>query len=126
MFESKVLKGSKMEILESVVLCIILGKLTYTYRIFLFHFRAEYSAFWKCVQAGVTYLLTQLCKMLILATFFPASEAPAGSFDVVGVSITCEPSSFFDLFSISSHTSFMDDILSLTNFFFFFSLSSII
>lgn len=45
---------------------------------------AEYSAFWKCVQAGVTYMLTQLCKMLILATFFPASEAPAGSFDVVG------------------------------------------
>ena len=49
-------------------------------------FRAEYSAFWKCVQAGVTYLLTQLVKMLILATFFPASEAPPGSFDVIGVS----------------------------------------
>ena len=47
--------------------------------------RAEYSAFWKCVQAGAAYLFTQLCKMLVLATFFPASEVPAGGLDIVGV-----------------------------------------
>uniref|UniRef100_A0A140LIC5 BOS complex subunit TMEM147 n=9 Tax=Tetrapoda TaxID=32523 RepID=A0A140LIC5_MOUSE len=23
---------------------------------------SEYNAFWKCVQAGVTYLFVQLCK----------------------------------------------------------------
>ena len=38
------------------------------------------------MQAGAAYLFTQLCKMLILATFFPATEFPAGTFDVVGVS----------------------------------------
>lgn len=26
-------------------------------------FRSEYNAFWKCVQAGVTYLFVQLCKV---------------------------------------------------------------
>lgn len=35
---------------------------------------SEYGAFWKCIQAGGIYILTQLCKMLILATFFPASD----------------------------------------------------
>ena len=50
-------------------------------------YRSEYSAFWKCVQAGAAYLFTQLCKMLVLATFFPASEVPAGGFDIVGVSV---------------------------------------
>ncbi|KAK3581003.1 hypothetical protein CHS0354_013897 [Potamilus streckersoni] len=45
---------------------------------------AEYSAFWKCVQAGGAYLFTQLCKMIILATFFPTSEVPTGGLDVIG------------------------------------------
>ncbi|KAL5019636.1 hypothetical protein ScPMuIL_002528 [Solemya velum] len=45
---------------------------------------SEYSAFWKCVQAGGAYMFTQLCKMLILATFFPPSEIPMGGFDVLG------------------------------------------
>nr|CAG4644276.1 EOG090X0CTK [Lepidurus arcticus] len=35
---------------------------------------SEYGAFWKCVQAGVIYALTQLVKMLILATFFPSLD----------------------------------------------------
>ncbi|UYV62928.1 TMEM147 [Cordylochernes scorpioides] len=35
---------------------------------------AEYGVFWKCIQAGAMYLLTQLVKMLILASFFPASD----------------------------------------------------
>ena len=48
-------------------------------------FRAEYSAFWKCVQAGIAYMFTQLCKMLILATFFPTSDLSDSSFDLVGV-----------------------------------------
>lgn len=47
--------------------------------------RAEYSAFWKCVQAGAAYLFTQLCKMLVLATFFPSTEFSTGGVDVLGV-----------------------------------------
>ncbi len=33
---------------------------------------SEYGAFWKVVSAGAFYMLTQLAKMLALATFFPA------------------------------------------------------
>merc|ERR1712212_289820 len=36
----------------------------------------EYGAFWKCVQVGGMYMLTQLCKMLLLATFFPTTDGP--------------------------------------------------
>jgi len=35
---------------------------------------AEYGAFWKVGQAGVMYMLTQLAKMIFLATFFPMPE----------------------------------------------------
>lgn len=42
---------------------------------------SEYGAFWKCVQAGGMYVFTQLCKMLVLATFFPASDV--GGQDVI-------------------------------------------
>uniref|UniRef100_A0A0B7AZ73 BOS complex subunit TMEM147 n=1 Tax=Arion vulgaris TaxID=1028688 RepID=A0A0B7AZ73_9EUPU len=45
---------------------------------------AEYSAFWKCVQAGGAYLFTQLCKMLLLATFFPS-----GGLDIAGEFLKC-------------------------------------
>ncbi|XP_061300181.1 BOS complex subunit TMEM147 [Pezoporus flaviventris] len=45
---------------------------------------SEYSAFWRCVQAGATYVLVQLGKMLFLATFFPTWEGPSGGFDLVG------------------------------------------
>uniref|UniRef100_UPI0035900715 BOS complex subunit TMEM147 n=1 Tax=Myxine glutinosa TaxID=7769 RepID=UPI0035900715 len=46
---------------------------------------AEYSAFWRCVQAGGIYVLVQLCKMLFLATFFPTWEGvTVGGFDAVG------------------------------------------
>ena len=51
----------------------------------VFFCRAEYSAFWKCVQAGGAYLFTQLCKMMLLATFFPESAVVAGGLDVTGV-----------------------------------------
>jgi len=44
---------------------------------------SEYGAFWKCIQAGAAYVITQLCKMLILATFFPASDR-VGGIDVLG------------------------------------------
>ncbi|XP_026465754.1 transmembrane protein 147-like [Ctenocephalides felis] len=40
---------------------------------------SEYGAFWKCFQAGGIYMFTQLCKMLILATFFPDSADSLGS-----------------------------------------------
>lgn len=39
------------------------------------HHRSEYGAFWKCVQASGIYVFTQLCKMLVLATFFPDTTA---------------------------------------------------
>ncbi|KAG2470695.1 G3P2 dehydrogenase, partial [Polypterus senegalus] len=45
---------------------------------------SEYNAFWRCVQAGATYLFVQLCKMLFLATFFPTWEGGAGVYDFVG------------------------------------------
>ena len=35
---------------------------------------SEYGAFWKVGQASLMYILTQLAKMLFLATFFPMSE----------------------------------------------------
>ncbi|PFX25793.1 transmembrane protein 147-like [Stylophora pistillata] len=45
---------------------------------------SEYSAFWRCVKAGAAYLVTQLCKMLVLATFFPTSDVSAGHMDFIG------------------------------------------
>lgn len=45
---------------------------------------AEYSAFWKFIQTGFLYLFVQFCKMLILATFFPAFDD--SKFDVLVVS----------------------------------------
>lgn len=44
----------------------------------IFGFRSEYGAFWKCIQSGMMYMLTQLCKMMILATFFPTAENTEG------------------------------------------------
>lgn len=41
----------------------------------VFSFRSEYGAFWKCIQASGIYVFTQLCKMLVLATFFPDTSA---------------------------------------------------
>ncbi|XP_037517417.1 transmembrane protein 147 isoform X1 [Rhipicephalus sanguineus] len=47
---------------------------------------SEYGAFWKCVQAAAMYIVMQLCKMLILATFFPPGDVSSvGGFDVLGV-----------------------------------------
>ncbi|KAF7235698.1 hypothetical protein EYD10_17485 [Varanus komodoensis] len=46
--------------------------------------QSEYNAFWRCVQAGATYLFVQLCKMLFLATFFPTWEGGAGAYDFIG------------------------------------------
>lgn len=43
-----------------------------------FTLRSEYGAFWKCIQAGGVYIFTQLCKMLIMATFFDSESVSAG------------------------------------------------
>ncbi|XP_041986537.1 transmembrane protein 147 [Aricia agestis] len=44
---------------------------------------AEYASFSKCVYAGILYIFTQLCKMLLLATFFPDSgSGDGGEYDV--------------------------------------------
>lgn len=45
---------------------------------------SEYGAYWKCIQAGIAYFLTQFCKMLVLATFFPERETSGDAFDFVG------------------------------------------
>jgi len=46
---------------------------------------SEYGAFWKCVQAGFIYMVTQLLKMLLLATFFPMTETNIhGDYDYFG------------------------------------------
>jgi len=50
--------------------CIALAYLPY-YLAYKHSGLSEYGAFWKCVQTGMIYALTQLCKMLVLATFFP-------------------------------------------------------
>jgi len=47
----------------------------------------EYSAHWKCIQAGAMYFLVQFVKMLILATFFPETEGENS--DVVGEVLRC-------------------------------------
>ncbi|KAL1509189.1 hypothetical protein ABEB36_003964 [Hypothenemus hampei] len=44
---------------------------------------SEYGAFWKCVQAGLIYMITQLAKMTILATFFPDNMSDLGT-DFIG------------------------------------------
>ncbi|XP_057302558.1 BOS complex subunit TMEM147-like [Hydractinia symbiolongicarpus] len=36
---------------------------------------SEYQTIWKLGKAGLAYFLTQLCKMLVLATFFPMTES---------------------------------------------------
>lgn len=51
----------------------------------LLFFRSEYGAFWKCIQAGLIYMFTQLAKMLVLATFFPDNVSDFGN-DLIGVS----------------------------------------
>ncbi|KAJ8986064.1 hypothetical protein NQ317_003358 [Molorchus minor] len=44
---------------------------------------SEYGAFWKCIQAGLIYMFTQLAKMLVLATFFPDNVSDFGN-DLIG------------------------------------------
>lgn len=51
----------------------------------LFSFRSEYGAFWKCAQVGGMYLLTELCKMLLLATFFPTDLPSPGGASLITV-----------------------------------------
>jgi len=43
---------------------------------------SEYCSIYKCLQATVVYFLTQLAKMLLLATFFPTSDLD-NSFDLI-------------------------------------------
>jgi len=47
---------------------------------------SEYHTIWKLAKAGLAYFLTQLCKMLVLATFFPMTEAAGGDhqLDILG------------------------------------------
>uniref|UniRef100_A0A0A9YXN6 BOS complex subunit TMEM147 n=1 Tax=Lygus hesperus TaxID=30085 RepID=A0A0A9YXN6_LYGHE len=66
---------------------------------------SEYGAFWKCIQAGGIYILTQLCKMLILATFFPTSDSSMhGAVDTVGEALkaTVDVADVFGLYLVLS------------------------
>jgi len=67
-------------------LALAYGPYVLTYKYFEL---SEYGAFWKCVQAGGIYFLTELCKMLILATFFPADMSSAGSISVLYEFLKC-------------------------------------
>jgi len=55
--------------------CIALAYLPY-YLAYKHSGLSEYGAFWKCIQTGFIYAFTQLCKMLVLATFFPIPNGP--------------------------------------------------
>uniref|UniRef100_A0A1Q3FXK7 BOS complex subunit TMEM147 n=1 Tax=Culex tarsalis TaxID=7177 RepID=A0A1Q3FXK7_CULTA len=50
---------------------------------------SEYGAFWKCIQAGGIYIFTQLCKMLVLATFFPDALSGDDQFSVIAEFLRC-------------------------------------
>lgn len=57
--------------------CIALACVPY-HLIYKYTGLAEYGSFWKCVSAGFVYIVTQLAKMLFLATFFPMSGGGGG------------------------------------------------
>eukprot|EP00095_Tigriopus_kingsejongensis_P007282 maker-scaffold144_size312663-snap-gene-2.43 protein:Tk07282 transcript:maker-scaffold144_size312663-snap-gene-2.43-mRNA-1 annotation:"transmembrane protein 147" len=61
--------------------CLALAYLPY-YFTYKFSGLSEYGAFWKCVTAGMLYLMTQMGKMLFLATIFPmlSSESAEDEF----------------------------------------------
>jgi len=63
---------------------------------------AEYGAFWKCVTAGFVYVMTQLAKMLFLATFFPSGD---DDFELEGTATAATTAADFD---------FMTEFLKLT------------
>lgn len=50
--------------------------------------RSDYGAFWKCIQTGFIYACTQLCKMMVLATFFPI---PSSGHESLGGGTAAEP-----------------------------------
>ncbi|KAM7353167.1 BOS complex subunit TMEM147 [Cochliomyia hominivorax] len=52
---------------------------------------SEYGAFWKCIQAGGIYVFTQLCKMLVLATFFDSDSlnSTTGDFNFLAEFLRC-------------------------------------
>jgi len=86
--------------------CVALAYVPYliTYK---FSSLSEYSTFYKCVYAGCAYLFTQLVKMMILATFFPASELPVGLLDIKGefLKITVDIVDLVGLHLVMSRTS---------------------
>ncbi|XP_067143557.1 BOS complex subunit TMEM147 isoform X1 [Centruroides vittatus] len=68
--------------------CVALAYVPY-FMTYKFSGLSEYGAFWKCMQAGAMYLCTQLVKMLVLATFFPANDSSANlpGIEVIGTSL---------------------------------------
>ncbi|XP_063696525.1 BOS complex subunit TMEM147 [Culicoides brevitarsis] len=44
---------------------------------------SEYGAFYKVMQSAGMYMFTQLCKMLVLATFFPDSLTAHDNFNFI-------------------------------------------
>ena len=51
------------------------------------------------------YLFTQLCKMLVLATFFPTTEVASGSLDVIGVGANYKEILLSNLMAFLAHLS---------------------
>lgn len=52
---------------------------------------SEYGAFWKCFQSGGIYIFTQLCKMLVLASFIPDTESisSSGEYNLIAEFLRC-------------------------------------
>lgn len=70
--------------------CIALVYVPY-YMTYKYSGLSEYGAFWKCIQAGGIYIFTQLCKMLVLATFFPDTDSFTGEghFNLIAEFLRC-------------------------------------
>ncbi|CAG0914700.1 unnamed protein product [Notodromas monacha] len=104
--------GEKMT-LYHFVNCLALGYTPYflTYK---YSGMSEYGVFWKCVQAGIGYVLTQLVKMLLLATFFPSMEGHTGgsSFDFFGefLRTTVDLGDLLGIYLILSHIGGKNDM----------------
>lgn len=83
--------------------CVALAYVPYVL-VYKFSGLSEYSAFWKCVQAGGAYMFTQLCKMLVLATFFPTTESPTAGLDLLGELMKCtvDVADLFGLYLVMS------------------------
>lgn len=63
--------------------CVALIYVPY-YIVYKYSSLSEYGVYWKCIQAGILYAVTQLCKLMLLATFFPEGKIITDNYNVIG------------------------------------------